>query len=329
MKPIILILLFLYQTIQLYSQKDYIQYYLELNSIDSLFAFDNSEAAIAKFQALEDKGYNIRIFEYEKFADEIFKRGFNKLAEKYYSKAVEEGGLNQMIFENRLDKFKNKIIENYGIKTWNKYIFINQKVLNTVSKKHKNLASQLLKIHNEDQKLRNDIIAKRIEGKPSITEYGAGYRFFKDEEMDSSIHEEYMRLYSEFYEKDSINKQQFVDIVLDLGYIPTENELKGLAHCGFLVLHSAKFHYPEKFNEIVKESVENGRLWASGYGWYMGLKSDYQHTERIYYYSSDQDTILEFPEDKIQKINSERKKMGMKPCPAVIWNSRIYNVKKE
>jgi len=326
-KVLLIFILFLFTNSSIYSQINHIPYFHTKNSIDSLLSYDKVMEAYDVFKRSQKKGYLIGSYEHLKFSKLLLEKGKKEDAENELRKGVEKGLVNASIGGN-IPSIKEYVIENFGLKKWNEYLIINQRLTQTVSKKNKKLAKIIRKIFEEDQKLRHDIKKKRIKGKWSVTAYGASYRFYKTIEKDTSIHDYYMKIYNEFYAKDSINKQKYVDIVLDLGYIPDEKEFKGLAYSFILLIHSGNIRYLQQFTDIVKQGVYNGKVSAATYGWYMGLKSDYQKTERIYYFSQPKETLLEFPKEKINKINIARKKIGLKPCPGTIWNQKIYNQEK-
>ena len=320
MRNLILIFLYVGMLSQL-SGQDYIPFYKEFNSIDSLISYGEYKKASRKIKSL-DRDYILHPSLYYRLSKELVETN-KALARAYFKKGVKNGLVEATKFEgwySEVAKFDS--------------IHFNAKIIKNIdseiqsAEEHKEYIELVKNCIDVDVSVRRLIHSKRIEGYPSITQYGADIKRGTPK-IDSTIHSTYTREYNEFWRKDSTNILQFVNYVLKKGYIPTPHDIGYAVNPYVLLVHSGKFDFDPKYYELVLKSVMAGGTFPSTYAWMMSLKCEYKKEECHYYFNNSVEFLEELDQSQKDLINRKRDQIGVKPIPALIWNRRIYNPKTE
>jgi len=236
--------------------------------------------------------------------------------------AVENGILNARNSGRSYRLLQKDVLKYLGEDTWSKFVSLNQYKLQRY--RRFSLVRELDSILTQDQKLRKKRKKWKRRFGVSHTAYGLKWSLFNTEIERHERHDTLMYLYDEFMRDDSLNLQKFIDLVVFENRIPTDKELLGLTTAGILFLHSAKFDFGLTYAEIVKEELDFKRLTPYTYGWWYGLKSDYQRLPRLYYFSSSRKSIDLLSDHEIIQINKDRVSVGLPRLPATVW--RYYDV---
>lgn len=318
-KSFLVFLVVVYSIVGVRSQ---VTYYQNLTTLDSLYAVKDTAAFVNN---LDSSGVESFSFWHQyKLSKKLYDLGAKDLAEQFLKASAKDGLVNQMFLDEYFSKFSKEVKEKYSEGLLEDLLLTNYEVTMSISPDSWELIHMLQEIFKNDQKFRKELKRKGVKGKPSIKAYGAQQLYFGADSIDTEIHDAYMLAYKDFIHRDSLNLRPFVDHVLEHKSLPSDDNMMGLAPLGILIIHTAKFRFEEEYTRILKNEIFAGKLEPELYGWYTGMKSEYLGTTDPYRFSNWRDTLEELPQDEIDLINAERKKIGLIRCPATIWDKKIF-----
>lgn len=119
--------------------------------------------------------------------------------------------------------------------------------------------------------------------------------------------------------------ERFARIIDSLGYVPGERITGGLLGVGTIIVHSSKYERLSiDIDSIYLYSLALGTLVPDTYGWYKGYYDERHFKQHTFYYTVARETIEALSEAEKSAINERRRKVGLRPCPATVWEYDIY-----
>ncbi|MEL6944417.1 MAG: hypothetical protein AAFO82_17280 [Bacteroidota bacterium] len=300
---------------------DHTHLHIAYNTMDSLIAYKDYEGAKGVYEDLRKEGYYIDAWKQYDFADTLYYwRGDKKKAKKEVLESAKKGVYNfHKLYEIEED-FAKAVENKYGEKFLNKVIRHNEKLTQKLRKNYGAIIDEMIALAKLDQELYKNKEYKQYRSYWFRKTYN-----FPLLERDSALdHNAAMSGYWEFRYKDSLKTERFNRIIEQLGYVPDERITGGLTE-DVLVVHSCKYEKMSINNDsIYLKSIKLGTLTPHEYAWYKGFYDERHTDSHTYYYTIGRAEIEDFPPEKVAVINERRKRIGLRPWPAVVWKTKIY-----
>lgn len=298
----------------------HIEMYNSINKIDSLIANNKLSSARQIYEDLSVRGFYIQSWKQYSYIDILyFDQGLIEKAKSELIETIKKGYLNQQILYGSDSIFLESIGNRYGYPLVEKLLIINDNLRKTKLNQYGKIINELIKLNDLDQELYRNKQYRKSRNYWFSKTYGYPVK-------DTTInHVEAMSLYKEFRKLDSIKTERFVKIIDSLGYVPDERITGGLT-ANVLVIHSCKYKkLSSDIDAIYQHSLKIGSMSPHEYAWYKGYYDERHSNLNTYYYTTSRDELEKFSATDKKLINSRRKLIGLRPCPAVVWNNDIYS----
>lgn len=239
----------------------------------------------------------------------------SKLSIKHLLKASEKGFLASKSTKESFFKTLEYIEKNTSEAMVSDLMMDAYDQLKNLSDYNKKIRSQLVKIDYQDQALRKD---KETKACRSVY-YDIRWGYAVGDTIENF--EKMMECAHDYRRKDSIVLQQFVNMINDLGYVPSEESVL-FSEIDVLVSHTSHFDFKENIDSIYRHSVRLGTLSPRVYAWYKGYNEEYYLDKPKSYYYTHSELMLEdeyISEDDLKRINDLRQEIGLPSFPGSLW----------
>lgn len=291
-------------------------------TMDSTLKAKDTSNAVVLFDQLKDEPMLFSFHEQWKWGHVLLNMDKGDKAWEQWVSACDQGIINYHLDKKGYKKLKEDVVANFGEEKW-KMLLARNSALYAEYQDMDHVLS-FGKWMDRDQALRKDRRKWSKKFGVSHTSYGLQWLLYKNgksaEFERHERHDTLILLYDEFMYNDSVNLQEFVDQVLDMGLIPTDAELRGFTTAGFLFLHSSKFDFGKEYDKLVQSELESGRISPYTFGWWSGLRCDYRGFERKYYFSSSRERIDGLSDEERLRVNRARREIGLPALPATVWS---------
>lgn len=301
---------------ELKSQNSFIPCWKAAAQLSKMLEKRDTTTALILFEKMLSNECPVNRFQYLKISSITFETGNREVSRKYFKKAIEKGLISAVYFEQSFDKLLEEGKEKYGENFMNRMKYINDSLTTLHIEDRGDLIRQLKKIYDEDQRLRKDKHIKECKSYAFRLRLG-----FLEENAEN--HAELMNCNADFREKDSILLAQFISIIDSLGYVPNDETVFGMLPINPIINHTAHFNY-KGLREKLLDSVIKGKLSPRIYAWWVGYHKEYFKKSPEYFYVKNRKYFDNLSVDEINKINENRRKIGLDDCPKVIWGSSSF-----
>jgi len=297
-------------------QKDNIGCQLMLNQVDNLLAAKDTLSAIVLYEAINEEVCNVKYRRYGHLSRVYYQYGLIEKSKTLIEKAVQHGLLGGMHFGYVSEDLLLEIANKYGDSFLSEMKSLNKEISASKLMLYGPIINELHDVFVKDQELRRNNIYKECR------RYDFDYRMGNLDTL-SMYHEQMMECARDFRQKDSLLLLNFVRTVDSIGYVPGDDILFGMFPIEPVINHTSHFLF-SGLDSLYLRSVKAGTLSPRVYAWYKGYNEEYFHKTHLYYFTHWADKFSNFSEKEVEKINTERLKIGLPICPAVVWNVILY-----
>lgn len=289
-----------------------IECYLELAKVKEYLVLGDTTSAMSFYENISTNcDQQIGSSHHYNFAKVLQTISAEK-AEKEIRRAIDKGMLEWGIKGYPQVDLLQEIKEEYG-----------REILEYAVEKHSSLLGELSKETLEaDRSLTHvssqDIDLRRDKENKICSRYYYNWTNGKLSEKDDN-HDELMACSKQIALKDSLNLAIAIALFIENPEM-TRDTKATFKWTTPLINHMSSFDFAIDIDSFFLLQIANGNLSPKTYGWYEGEKTEIKKVESKYYYTKKEKDLKAITDkEKIERINKNRREIGLPDIPATVW----------
>lgn len=277
-----------------------------LNQVDSLLSLSKFAEAFKIYESNEGCFQFLSATRFYGMSQIYQKQGLTEEAKKNLLLAVERGLVNLQTNDEGPFKFYEYCVELGDQSFLSEVLDLHYQCTKKNLSNNRTFLEKFRSIEKRDQALR---ISTRYQTYAIYDWTG-----FSEAKQDSIVADMFIKGREKTYPV----VQEFIDIISEKGYVPSDQEVFGMAAIPVLINHTC-YHEDLALDSIYLHSIEKGTISPKAYAWFLGYRAEQIDVEDLYYYTHSADKIDALSEEKKAEINQNRWKIGLPMLPKTIY----------